>query len=284
MKLLYYAHAAWEFDYIKNDLFKNSLDYEHVANCDITLLLNRKEELYDKCVLVINVFNRYDNIMTLASTLRPRIILLLSDEAGDRSYYLNVATYTHLLLHQYRHAHITYPPNSKQIPLGYITRYLKGRCSLDLTLHPLNKRSITCSFIGALKSDRPHMLGVFLQNIDRVVYKSAEPEEMFSVYSDSIFVPNGRGNCTLDCLRLYEAMVAGAIPVIVGQLDEIRSTFYYDGNMPPFIIESSWEAACHTCKLLLTDTDALLKHQTRITTWWRNVMGDIYKRIEIALS
>ena len=38
-----------------------------------------------------------------------------------------------------------------------------------------------------------------------------------NIYSQSIFVFNGRGNVFLDCFRLYEAIIAGAIPVIVGE-------------------------------------------------------------------
>ncbi len=60
---------------------------------------------------------------------------------------------------------------------------------------------------------------------------------MFDVYNDSIFIPNGRGNFTLDCFRIYEAILSGCIPVIVGKNEELDTIFYYNNDKPPFIIE-----------------------------------------------
>eukprot|EP00170_Pyropia_yezoensis_P005769 contig_23458_g5787 len=39
------------------------------------------------------------------------------------------------------------------------------------------------------------------------------------------FVPNSHGNVVLDCFRLYEASMAGAIPVIVASAAEFRTNF-----------------------------------------------------------
>ena len=61
------------------------------------------------------------------------------------------------------------------------------------------------------------------------------PADIWDVYRNAKFVPNGRGNAVLDCFRLYEASMAGAIPVVVGSWSEIRETFYFGGDVLPWI-------------------------------------------------
>ena len=102
--------------------------------------------------------------------------------------------------------------------------------------HLLLEREYNSSFIGANKSDRGQMKDVLNKHMLRTNIKfvgnnwnindlSYSPRDMFDIYNNSIFVVNGRGNSNLDCYRIYEAIVAGAIPVIVGKQEEINITF-----------------------------------------------------------
>jgi hypothetical protein len=106
----------------------------------------------------------------------------------------------------------------------------------------------------------------------------------FETYSNSIFVINGRGNCSLDCFRIYEAIVAGAIPVVVGSSDEINSTFYYNNKRVPFIHEESWEKALVRCNTLLGQPTTLQELQDELLTWWKEQHTKIHSLIQTALS
>ena len=57
--------------------------------------------------------------------------------------------------------------------------------------------------------------------------QTIKPYELFDLYRESLFVPIGRGNISLDCFRIYEAIVAGAIPVMCGTNQEIEMTFNF---------------------------------------------------------
>jgi len=85
--------------------------------------------------------------------------------------------------------------------------------------------------------------------------------------------------CNLDCFRIYEAIVAGAIPVIVGSSYEITNTFNYDNNIPPFIYDETWEKVVIKCTNLLNDVEELQKIQDNLITWWDNKILSIQKLI-----
>jgi len=104
-------------------------------------------------------------------------------------------------------------------------------------------------------------------NLDKLTYK---PEHCFEIYNNSIFVICGRGNISLDCYRIYEAIVAGAIPVVVGKLDEIEITFNYNNNIPPFIWDETWEKVVLKCNDLLNNDEKLQTIQDELLLWWKN--------------
>jgi hypothetical protein len=255
---------------------------------DLTYLSTVKDNL----VLVINHISTYEYAENTAKMIRPRVIIHLSDEHGNRPEWLGLANWTPLLLRQH---HFPHYPNSQftnvmQIPLGYITGMLRGFSSLDLVNKPLEQRAYAWSFVGAEKSDRSYMLTLFRRYFPKHYCKTSDqfepnevhavdPSRMCEIYQDSIFVPNGRGWVSLDCFRLYEAAICGAIPVVVGSEDEIAGTFRYNGIMPPFIFERTWEDAARTCNQLLLHPDKLYKTQGAILQWWRETMATIHSNI-----
>jgi hypothetical protein len=93
----------------------------------------------------------------------------------------------------------------------------------------------------------------------------------------------GRGNCSLDCFRIYEAIVAGAIPVIVGGQDEINRTFYYNNCLPPLLYFSSWEEAVLQCNKLLLEPEVLQKRQDDLLSWWHGQMASIHSLIQASI-
>ena len=94
---------------------------------------------------------------------------------------------------------------------------------------------------------------------------------MCKIYSQSVFVPCGRGNSSLDCFRLYEASMNGAIPVLVGSNDEIKSTFKYEEN-PPWIFAKTWSEAVEKCMNTKINSQNVLE-------WWNTRIEKIRTQI-----
>merc|ERR1711862_141764 len=104
---------------------------------------------------------------------------------------------------------------------------------------------------------------------------------MGGIYRDAMFVPIGRGYVNLDCYRIYEAVVAGAIPVVVGPKEEILETFAGHRD-PPFVFAESWDAAA---KLMTPFRHNHTKWQAfarQLAPWWCNWLHSL--RLQIGLT
>ena len=283
IKLLYLNNSNWEFDFIVNDLLcdiEKEIEIFYIEN--FNLLLHRNE-IVENNILVINRVINFDDIINVVKYIKPVIIFYLSDEVGDEKHITILENYTKILFRQYNHSHYVYSKNNHQIPLGYCKYFLNNKKSLDIQRKKMCERTINCSFIGSIKSDRQHMINVFENKMINTNWDidnlPCSPEKSFNFYSNSIFVINGRGGFNLDCFRIYEAIVAGAIPVIVGSTDEITNTFSYNNNIPPFIYDETWEKVVIKCNNLLNDVEELQKIQDNLITWWNNKILSIQKLI-----
>jgi len=302
IKLIYDNNCTWEKDYIK-ELF-SLIEYDLIY-ADLNNLINKlhDEEQYinDKSFMILvfssNVY-RYRDILKIVLRIKPIIIVHLSDEWGNRPQYTDLAAHTKLLLHQYCQKNYDYNKynNIIQIPLGYMTGMFNNKISKDLTLgdknfalniklKPISERKYKWAFIGRKKQDRRIILFKFSRKIKEKFYgKNIKPSNMFDVYNDSIFIPNGRGNFTLDCFRIYEAILSGCIPVIVGKNDELDTIFYYNNDKPPFIIEETWDNAINKCMYLLDNIKELENVQQQNYKWLENKIKSIQKLIKDTLT
>ena len=296
MKLLYLKNVDWELDFITKDILSNieHLDIEYFDKDNFKLLLNRTD-IIKKNILVININYNENDIINVVKYIQPIIIFYISDEVGNNPNIVILENHTKLLFRQYNHSHYKYSNNNYQLPLGYARKFLNGNNSLSIKQKKMNERTINCSFIGAKKSDRIHMTDIFKKNMKKtnIIFVNnnwkidnlpVSPEKCFEMYSNSIFVINGRGNVNLDCYRIYEAIVAGAIPVIVGSINEINSTFNYRNNIPPFIHDESWEKVVKKCNNLLNDLEQLQTIQDKLLTWWNNQILSINSLIKKELT
>jgi hypothetical protein len=119
--------------------------------------------------------------------------------------------------------------------------------------------------IAAMRHIEPHVA------LDTRTRPSIESEclskETFDrLLSESAFAPCPMGNATLETWRLYEAMEAGAIPLIERRL----SMDYYrellgEHPIPTF---RSWDTTARVCRGLLADPAGLDSLQATIMTWW----------------
>ena len=60
--------------------------------------------------------------------------------------------------------------------------------------------------------------------------------QMRDLYAISKFVVVGRGHQNLECYRMYEAIIAGAIPIVVDYFKVVLRTLAFAGDYPPFVI------------------------------------------------
>jgi len=295
MKVFYTEHAGSEYDYVLKDILSNVEKEVELFNKSNILSLLHRTDIIKHNILVVNDVCRVEDIVTVVKHIQPRVIIYLSDETGTHQDRMMIEQYTPVFFRQYNHKHYTYGSNNYQMPLGYLKYYLKGNCSSTLLPKKMAERTINCSFIGTPKSDRSHMINIFgkyMKNTMLVPVNNnwnfenmpVSQQTCFETYSNSIFVINGRGNCSLDCFRIYEAIVAGAIPVIVGSVEEINTTFHYNNKSPPLMYEESWEKALIRCNTLLGNLEALQKLQDELLTWWKDQHTTIHSLIHTALT
>jgi hypothetical protein len=302
MKLLYIKNSDWEEDYIIKDLcgdIKN-LEIEYYCKEDFSKLIKFQGE---KVILTISINNNhnFEEAKKVVQNLKPLIIVFLSDESGKHNEWISLASYTKFFLTHYNHTHynLSNHNNIYQIPLGYVKGMLSGKKSTNLKLKKIVERKYKWSFIGTIKTDRQDMYKSFLKNISneqKDVYLSISnnpwkienlqdsPKDVFEKYSDTIFVPIGRGNTNLDCLRIYETIISGAIPVIVGTASEINNAFNYNGKTFARIQAENWEEASKTCKEFLNKPETLQQIQEVNKIWWSEQIRQIRKLIKKAIN
>jgi hypothetical protein len=260
MTIFFSEYSKWEYDFIANELLAGI-------------------NLENKNVLVINHATDIEKVRELVDKHDPHIVFHLSDEHGSRPEWLELFSRAKYVFRQYNHAHYNYPANSYQMPLGYASGYRNYKSLMK----PIVERMYSAAFIGELKSDRFDMFTEFERNMDKSTLFFREttnnweltklkfsPSATNEVYSDAIFVPIGRGNESLDCFRLYEAIVSGAVPVIVGRENEINITFRYHGYMPSFIYSPDWDEASKVCRELMKQKTTVLQNiQNYNNEWWK---------------
>lgn len=246
-----FEYGLWENDFFLNEILpKGEVEYvkteliENVQNyCDVFLFCCRLHDFLD--------------IEKTIKRIRPKIIIMISDEfhQENRYEYNYLANYCDLFLRQYHHPQYSYTSNTIHVPLGYT-----NGCKIFL-----EEKKLNWSFVGEIKSDREEMIKCFRTIPKHFVGDKCSKDIMCKIYSKSVFVPCGRGNSSLDCFRLYEASMNGAIPVVVGSKQEIKNTFKYEEN-PPWVFAETWEESKIKCEeLLKSGVDS-----KNILQWWDN--------------
>ena len=288
IKLIYDVCASWEKDYIM-ELF-NKINYDIISVIPEVLKdkLDEEDKIINNNILVFssNVYT-FDQILNIVLRIKPIIIVHLSDEWGNKPEYTKLASYTKLLLHQYHFNNYPYDNynNIIQIPLGYMKGMFDNKNALNFKIKPIIERKYNWSFVGKMKSDRKKMIDKFSKKINKnFVGNNINVLDMFNIYNNTIFVPNGRGNVSLDCFRIYETILSGSIPIIVCDEHEFNNTFYYNNDIPPFILEKTWDNAIDKCNYLLKNIEELENIQKKNYEWLKNkiesIQNIIYSKIK----
>ena len=281
------------YDYILNDIFANHSRIE----CDFILIgeEHQSDKIYDVFVYNCTDPNRisyfgysptYDQTKDAILKFKPKIIIQLADEfwIEHNEVHNLLANLCNLFLKQHRHKTqiLSYSENLHIIPLGYGNGFLPK----VNTIKPIKDRRYTWSWVGVLKTDRAQMINWFWSMWKNITICNAYTpiNEIYDLYSESIFVPCGRGNSSLDCFRLYETTVSGAIPVVVGPLDEIDWTFEFFGEKPPWVYAESWKKALLKCQEIQFDYERLQEMQEENINWWNRMLNKIQNEILNALK
>ena len=255
--------GCWEEDFILKELLPANLEVFYYADPQ------KVEVPSEDYVLIFSIGGaNIHHLQELCIKKHPKIIFMISDEFGVNPEFNELSKYTTLFVRQYYHKHYPVFENIVYMPLGYMKGMLPCN-STELKVKPINERQFRWSFVGTIRQNREKMIKK-LRNSGMVPYflmNGISPSEMFEIYSNSIFVPNDRGHTNLDCLRLYEASLCGAIPIVVGNIEEIKHTFFQE-ECPPWIFAKSWDKAVEVCYRLLKNPIELQKRQNTVLYWW----------------
>ncbi len=288
-------------NFYKN-LFKN-YEYDFRNNCIFVLggLIHGNREVKDPCstFLVSKIKDknylhmfRYLEFKKIFDYLRPLITFILSDEYGKISYLDNLGYRTKILFRNYYHPNyygLNINPKPKNIhwhPLGYNSNFLecndwKKNCidSRNQGVYNIYKKKYLWSFIGDFKNNiRRNLIEKFKEKSPNYYSDNVDKKKMFEIYSQSIVVLNTRGWVSYDCLRLYETVVSGAIPVLVVNKNEAKNTFMKEEN-PPWIFCDSIEQAFNICVYLFNNLDIAQFKINEIRKWWEKRITRVRKQV-----
>lgn len=283
MKVFYIKQAEWEIDFFKNDLF-HGISHEFILfdGKYILSLINDSNKIVNTC-LVVNDTILFSDVLTVVKEIKPKIVFHLSDERGNIPEWGSLENHT-IYVRQYNHY------NCKNImPLGYAKTMLNGIYSLDIPRTKIKDRKYDWSFIGSIKSDRIDMFNNFTKEFPNyfvdcginpwnISSLNISPQKMGEIYNNSVFVPIGSGNWSLDCFRFYEAIIMGAIPVIVGCSEEIKKTYFIHQIKPLFIYSNDWNSAAFKCKQI-TQKELQIMQDSNYN-WWKSEIENIQNLIK----
>ena len=291
INIFYQKNLEWELDYIKNDIF-NGFDINTILFTNKNDFKNIKKE--QKNIIILN--DKYTHLIDIIKNVKPISIFYLSDEYGKSKNFVNeLEKHTRVL---FKHYGYTYSNSDKifDIPLGYVKNFLKGKCSNNIKLKKISERKYNVSFVGEIKQDRKEMCDIFEEILDKthiITTKTSwnninklkiTPEELHNIYNDSIFVISGRGNYSLDCFRIYESIISGAIPVTIGTEEEIKNTFSYGNDQLPLLYFPNWQEAAIFCKKSLDNKENLQKLQDKLILWYRRQINKIQTKLKETLK
>ena len=270
LRILYYINASWEIDYIQEIFSKHQYIFTPLTNNDFKN--PKKYKLFDNVIVVFPVQIIPLNILkNFFKILKPLGIIILSDEYGNNNMFHQLSKYAKFTLRNYYHKNYDELENIYYFPLGYNSGFL-NKYSTDMHINPSSERKLNWSFVGKIKNiERYDMIKNFKKIDNYYIDDSLETYKMSNIYLNSCFVPNAKGNCNLDCFRLYEASVCGAIPVVVCENKETWTKM----NNPPWIFASSWDDAINQCNFFLNNKDEMNKKQSEILNWWKRQMNDL---------
>lgn len=278
-EIYYQAETSWERDFILRELLPP-------APCTFFKakeLLTLKPDSARKHVVFVFSSNwlKFSHVKNFCARHKPAIVFHCSDEYGNRPEYEQLTGFCRLYMRQYSHAAYSKNKQVCVIPLGYVS----GMFPYSSFMHKLKsmaERTLPWAHVGVVKSDREEMRQAF-NALPGGYCGLADKVIMRELYSNAKFVPVGRGNASVNCFRIYEAIVCGAIPVVVAPVNELARTFVAE-EAYPWLTAQTWKDAAELCQGLLTNPTALDDLQQKCVTWWRQRITGLNKLVTSVLQ
>jgi hypothetical protein len=206
----------WEVDWVSSLL--GDFEIKHILDPACTALANNPI-LVLSGQLVGAERQICDYIRRLRSHSRSVGLIHLSDEwhTAPVSFYPDAS----FVFRNYYRANALRGAGRHYFPLGYRAGFTK-----KLVVKDLRDRAAVWAFAGAVKGTRMAMLNQARQipggkyHLTGGAYdaaRGAQPltvDEYAGLLGDAVFALCPRGNRSMDCFRLYEALEAGAIPIV----------------------------------------------------------------------
>lgn len=210
---------------------------------------------------------------TLARVRRTGTVGLL--HVGDHQYRARLDAYTSFALvwRTYYHSALTGLP-VRQLPLGPGAVGEVTPEPLPAASKPPSERRYTWSISGHPMGRPQAMLEAFRsieggyedvsEGADDAVDRRAGGS--MGILADSMFAPCGVGQAHIESHRIYDALEAGAIPVIVRRRRFDYFTLLFGHHPLPTL--RSWDQAPSLVMNLLSDRPALAALQQQVVAWW----------------
>ncbi len=267
--------SVWEADWIRL-LFGSSCRLEivdtkhtHVSKHMLVVdnrLDKRKAEYYRSCC-------EQGSYMTLIHLSDESYTDDLSCYRSFKSVYRN---YYSLLLEESQ--------SIKAFPLGYKSGFASAQPVLSSF-----ERPFTWSFAGdPKKASRQSMLGAFASVSKGKVHLTSgfnatdtlNTQEYRSLLDSTVFAPCPAGNVNLETFRIWEALEAGAIPIIQA-VDHFDYLSLLVGKYP-FPRVSDWAEAANN---IASMSEAAIRDlQLRCLNWWRCYKTSLISEISDAIT
>jgi len=307
LKIVYVLWACqsggWEHDYMRELL--PSPKFEHIDLPDL-LKLNDSANIKPR-IIVYNIENSgqdgsYKMIRDLLKQYTITILVHVGDEfqawsqkwkygEGTDVYYMVPLVLRQYGIWPYRSLGAMHQ-NVVQLPLGYMRDMLiegdGSMTSIEAATYSLERlssaRNYSWSFIGNMMSHKERViaLDVFRAWEPNFNDLGLPPLKMREIYNNSKLVLVGRGHVNLDCYRIYEAIICGAVPIVVGPKREREFAFEFEGDFPPFIFADNWPSALQFCQNL-TDSE-IDKLRRENINWYISRVKYIIRKIDFILS
>jgi hypothetical protein len=172
----------------------------------------------------------------------------------------------------------------------------------------VNERKFVWNFVGAPKGTRKELIRS-LSQLDRECFihqtagwnapNSISTKAYRDVLENSMFTPSPIGNFNIDCFRLYEALEAGSIPIVIRSSTDQPYTYYerlfecQESDLP-FVFVDDWKDAKAKLMALLPageaglgKTDTLIGMQSKAVKWWveyKMKIQQLFKRCSVDMQ
>lgn len=281
-------NKASETDFLENDILHG------IPHRRVSIAVDRALDFEPRPSIITWYSNEtsWEEMQKILEWHRPRILMHFSDEWGLMSpEQLTIYDYAVLNLRHYRICHYQIDHKVTYLPVYYMSGMTNGTYTLCPSfrrrLTAPSKRKYKWGFVGVAKQDIHEMVAEFEKLVPNKIIVGEKgtksTAETRDIYEKSVFVLCRRGNVLLCTGRIAEAVICGAIPVIVGPKNELAKEFKYERDTG-WIFADSWSDARNQCRELLKSPNSLASRQESVLSWWERRIVEIQTKIREVLS